>query len=218
MKKSYIIALHILFAILLIAGCSDAMQSVLSEPANSAITIIDELDIVQPEELVPAENDIVADNDIIMEMTQEEGLEDNNIVIDEQDEERTDPLSPRNYVKGILAEPELSWSAISMIDEKGITHSLSFEDAQQIHQILSTIDAVEVLTPFHYEGQFSDPMFIILIEYDDYGAGETIYAAETGFGFFRFTETTGDQGDRGYVAGTSENKDLYDILSSYVQE
>ena len=113
---------------------------------------------------------------------------------------------------GLLTDS--NWSAISVSDASGTTYLLSSEDAQRVYQILSSMDTKEVLTPSHEEGQFSDPMFIVFIEYAE--MTEKIYSSETGRYFFRYTNTSGTGGELGYVGGFSE--ELYNILSSYVSD
>jgi len=127
------------------------------------------------------------------------------------------PQSPRSPVTGLLTEPDRPWSAIYVLDSQGKVYRLNPEDAQKVHQILSTMEAVEVLTPYHYEGQFSSPMFVILIEYaGEARLAESIYATETGISYFRYTDTVGNHGDLGYVRGISET--LFDILSRATSE
>jgi hypothetical protein len=118
------------------------------------------------------------------------------------------PQSPRTPVTGILEEPGRAWTGIRFFG--GIyTDALSPVDAEEVFRILSTMDAEEVLTPYHYESQQSDPMFKIFIDYDD-GSVETIDSTETGRYFFRYTGTEGEHGDPGYIGGFSE--ELFDIL------
>jgi len=130
--------------------------------------------------------------------------------------------SPRTAVTGLLEYPDHPWTSISVAiaagwseelealiwDERALDH----EDAQTVHLILSTMDAMEVLTPFHQEGQHADPMFKILIHTDDETL-ETIFSVEAGNRFFRFTDTFGSHGDPGYVVGTSDA--LLDFLTAY---
>lgn len=127
------------------------------------------------------------------------------------------PQSVRIPVDGVLAKPERDWAAIIVMDNSSAVKLLDSEDASQVYRILSEMEAEVVLTPFHNEGQFSDPLFTIMIEYaDDPGTGEVIYSTETGRYFYRFTNSVGNQGDKGYVGGSSE--ELYTVLKAYFQE
>ena len=129
-------------------------------------------------------------------------------------EEEDFPRSPRIPVNGILAKPGLAWAAIIVMDNDSTIKLLASEDGEQVYRVLSAMEAEVVLTPFHYEGQHSDPLFTIMIEYaDDPGTGEVIYSTESGIYFYRFTDTVGDQEDKGYVGGFSE--ELYEILAAY---
>jgi len=132
-----------------------------------------------------------------------------------EDGENSNPQSPRTSVTGILTEPERPWSEIRFSGSNGTVYILSPEDAEQVHQLLSTMEAEEILTPFHYESRQSDPMFTIRIQYnDETWAEESIYSSETGAYYFRYTDTVGDQEDRGYVGGFGEA--IYAILSARV--
>ena len=132
--------------------------------------------------------------------------------------------SPRTAVTGILEDPEQDWTSISVTawlepdqwpgegGAEGTTHTLSTEDAASAFEILSTMAATEVLTPFHMESQQSDPMFRLEITFAD-GSTETIHTTEAGIWFFRFTDTYGVHNDPGYVFGESEA--LFEILMAY---
>ena len=127
------------------------------------------------------------------------------------------PLSPRTSVNGILAKPERDWAAIIVMDNNSAVELLTSEDGEQAFRILSAMEAELVSTPFHYEAQSSDPLFTVMIEYaDDPGTGEVIYSTESGLYYYRLTDTVGDQDDKGYVGGFSE--ELYEILAAYFQE
>jgi len=134
------------------------------------------------------------------------------------------PTSPRANVTGILENPAREWQSISvtawidlesgwwLLEDDTETHMLSPEDAKRVFELLRTMNATEVLTPFHNERQSSSAMFTMEITYAD-GGTETIYTTEMGTWFFRFTDTLGDHGDPGYVVGISE--ELFEILSAY---
>jgi len=133
------------------------------------------------------------------------------------------PSSPRTAVTGILADPAREWTEISAslwsdpethqwFGEEGPTHTLNTEDANQVFEILSTMEATEIPTPFHYERQSSNAVFVLEITYAD-NSTETILTTEMGIWFFRLTNTFGDHGDPGFVIGISEA--LFEILSAY---
>ena len=121
--------------------------------------------------------------------------------------------SAHTATTGILADPQRPFVEISAAINAGWSpelealtwdeRTLSLEDAQMVHYILSTMDAVEVLTPTHREGQHADPKFLIIIQYED-DSVETVYSVWDGGAFFRFTGTYGSSGDPGYVIGRSE--------------
>ena len=129
--------------------------------------------------------------------------------------------SPRKTVTGILSESKRAWDSVfvtawvdfednrSLRTGEIITHKLNDDDARLVFEILSTMRGTEVLKPFHYESQQSDPKITINIAFSD-GGSETILTTETGVYFYRFTDTRGDHGDPGYVYGVSE--DLYEFL------
>jgi len=131
--------------------------------------------------------------------------------------------SPRTAVTGLLADPNRAWTDIIVSGDPGWDEvrqelvwtdiRVSQENAQTIHNILTTMDTMEVLTPFHNEGQHADSLFRILIQYGDETL-ETIYAGIGGGPFsFRFTDTFGNHGDPGYVTGRSDA--LLALLESY---
>ncbi|MCL2588582.1 MAG: hypothetical protein FWD84_04140, partial [Oscillospiraceae bacterium] len=134
------------------------------------------------------------------------------------------PSSPRTQVTGLLEDPARSWQSISVTawvelesgwwlgEDDAETHVLSPENAERVFEHLRTMDATEVLTPFHYERQSSNAVFTMKIIFAD-GGTETIHTTEMGHAFFRFTDTRGDHGDPGYVIGISE--ELFEILSAY---
>lgn len=121
--------------------------------------------------------------------------------------------SPRTVVTGLVEDPNSPWAEIRIFRNAGWSaelESLLWEeqnlgqtDAAQLFEILATIEALEILTPFHNEGQHADPGFQIEITYAD-GRVEVIYNAGGGTHFFRFTGTYGSHGDPGYVLGISE--------------
>jgi len=132
--------------------------------------------------------------------------------------------SPRRTVTGVLENPTRAWNSIEVTSwfeevdgqwhwrEEGITHILSAVSAARVHELLSTMDAFEVLTPFHYERQ-GETTINIKINFAD-GGNEFIMESNTAnFGFFRHTDTRGDHGDQGYVVGYSE--ELYELLMTY---
>jgi len=122
------------------------------------------------------------------------------------------PSSPRAAVTGLLAEPERVWTGIYVTREvEAYAYQLHVEAAVEVHEILTTMEAEEVLTPFHYERQSSTPKFIIEIRYGD-EVIETILTTEGGMNFFRWSGTYGDHGDPGFVWGFSE--ELFAILSA----
>jgi len=131
--------------------------------------------------------------------------------------------SPRTAVIGILENPERPWTSISVmawmdpqshewLGEEGPTHILRMEDANRVMEILSTIEATEVLSPFHNERQPSNPFFTLEITCAD-GDTETIFTTDMGTWFLRFTDTFGSHGDPGYVVGMSEA--LFELLKTY---
>ncbi|MCL2843007.1 MAG: hypothetical protein FWE28_05995 [Oscillospiraceae bacterium] len=120
--------------------------------------------------------------------------------------------TPRTTVIGILDASELVWDAIYVTDMSHTTHRLSPEDAEEALRILTTMEAEEVLAPAHHEAQQSDPRFVLSIRDGDKTVAE-IQSTETGQHFFRFTGTTGSNGDPGYVIGESEA--LGALLSAY---
>jgi len=134
------------------------------------------------------------------------------------------PISPRRTVTGVLEDSAQAWDSISVTSwfqdgqpfasSAGIestTHMLNMLDAERAFEILSTIEATEILTPFHSESIQSDRAFILEINFAD-GGSEIIEEIGGGF-FFRFTDTRGDHGDLGYVFGISE--ELREILMTY---
>ena len=152
---------------------------------------------------------------------------DGSLFLSESEELYWRLLSQRNAVKGVLSTTQYSWESISVTswrnpitlepfeEIEGITYILSNEDANQVFMILSTTDAVEVLSPFHYERISCFPMFILEITFAN-GDIEIIYSTESGRGFYRFTDKVGRHGDPGYVFGTGEgNEVLFTILAAY---
>ena len=120
--------------------------------------------------------------------------------------------SPRTAVTGLLADPDRAWTAIYVqAGWDGLPHPLNAADAAEVHQLLATMDAVEVLTPFHYEGQHSTALFTLFFYYGPTRT-EVIHSTDSGQFFFRFTGTYSDHGDPGYVGGFNEA--LYTLLSA----
>jgi len=130
--------------------------------------------------------------------------------------------SPRTAVTGILQDPTRAWVEITASIVTGWSHELqeltwdtqvlNAEDANRVFEILSTMNAFEVLTPFHQEGQHSDPVYAIEITFAD-GGTESISTTTSGVHFFRFTDTFGNHNDPGYVMGQSET--LSEILATF---
>ncbi|MCL2368252.1 MAG: hypothetical protein FWC72_04585 [Oscillospiraceae bacterium] len=130
--------------------------------------------------------------------------------------------SPRTAVTGILEDPSRTPAEITVSLNVGWseereeliweTRTLSGEDVAQAFEILTTIDAIEILTPFHNESQQADPVFQLHIAFAD-GSTDLIIAAGANNNFLRFTGTFGSHGDPGYVRGTSDA--LYAILAAY---
>ena len=160
--------------------------------------------------------------------TPQEEIEENikqTISTDSTDEDEFDYLyylSPRTAVIGILANPERAFTEMLVAVNLGwdsevesliwYERTIDFEYAQMVHQILSTMDATEVLTPTHVESQQADTMFRIIIQYDD-GSFETIYSVWGVGTFYRYTGTYGYHNDPGYVIGM--NEDLLAFLIEY---
>ena len=137
------------------------------------------------------------------------------------------PMSPRRAVIGLLEEPEREWvfmsatmhfdfqTGLGLRQEEWITRPLSAEAAAQVFEILATMDATEVLTPFHFERAAPQGGFSINITLADDGT-KTIYSTPLFYYFFCFTDTVGDHQDPGYVQGRSEA--LHDILMAVFKE
>ena len=133
-----------------------------------------------------------------------------------------DLASPRTQVTGLL-ENGRAVAAISvtlwidletgqwLVEDKPI-QSLTTEDIARVFEILTTMDAIEVLTPFHYERQSSEPIFTLEIVFAD-GSIENVFTTEAG-AFFVLTDTFGDHGDPGYIMG-GFHEELSEILVSY---
>ena len=130
--------------------------------------------------------------------------------------------STRAAVTGILQNPTRAWVEITASNVTGWspeleeltwdTQVLNAEDANRVFEILSNMNAFEVLNPFHQEGQHSDPVFAIEITFAD-GGTESISTTASGVHFFRFTGTFGNHNDPGFVIGQSEA--LSEILATY---
>ncbi|MCL2828590.1 MAG: hypothetical protein FWD99_07640 [Oscillospiraceae bacterium] len=121
---------------------------------------------------------------------------------------------PGTATTGILIDPERVWESITV--SSGFSddpHVLSAEAALQVFEILSTMEAEELLEPYPNQSQQSEPLFVISITFVD-GGTEEILSTETGLDFFRFTGTYGPHGDRGYVGG--ESGVLFEILMAYL--
>ena len=129
--------------------------------------------------------------------------------------------SPRTAVTGLLADPERAWTEITIAisswsaereelvwDER----SLSPEDAQRVHQLLSTVQAEAILTPTHGESMQVDPSHRVRIMHDGETI-ETVYAIQEGARFFRFTDTVGSSNDPGFI--WVESAALQEILAAY---
>jgi len=133
------------------------------------------------------------------------------LVIGTPEEPETSPHTPAT---GILEATPHAWTEI--VVSTGLTWSVELEevvwsetrtlshaDAQRVYEILSTMDATEVLTPGHHESQQTDPLFQIEIHYGD-GSVVVVSSVEASSVFFRFTDTFGNHGDPGFVRGASE--------------
>ena len=116
--------------------------------------------------------------------------------------------SPRTAVTGLIEDQNRAWTEITVSQNVGWsaetesilweTYTLNQADAEALMEMLSQMDAVEILTPFYRESQQADPFFKIEITYAD-GDADIIFNIEENSNFFRFTGTFGSHGDPGYV-------------------
>ena len=138
----------------------------------------------------------------------------------EQEDYESSHLSPRSNVVGILEATQLdfvmivaysnpSWSEELEDLVWGESVNLNKEDAQKFYDILSTMDAVEVLTPTHLESWQADVSSKILVHYGD---GSTVDVLLSQGSFIRFTDTFGSSNDPGFIFG--QNEELLELLLS----
>ena len=137
--------------------------------------------------------------------------------------------SPRTAISGILGESEYSWETITvtawrdpetrekLAEGEGVSYVLRNEDAEKVFELLSTMDAVEILTPFHHERRASSSLLTIATTFVN-GDVQIIHTNEDGRSFFRFTNTYGACGCPGYVFGSRDGggcENLFMILVAY---
>jgi|GEM_PF-6648939 len=138
---------------------------------------------------------------------------------DEYDDD-TSFFSPRTDVVGILEATQLDFVMITAYSSPywseeleelvwGDSVNLNKEDAQKLYDILSTMDAVEVLTPTHFESWQADVSLKITIHYSDDSTVDVLLSQGS---FIRFTNTFGSHNDPGFVFG--QNEELLELLLS----
>lgn len=99
--------------------------------------------------------------------------------------------------------------------EEGIEKSLSPSDAEVLFNELKRLRTKTVAHPNHIQSMQNDPIFIIEIHYND-GSADVIYTSETLLRLYRFIETTGSDGDPGYIL-SDENERTKSLLEEYFQ-
>jgi len=120
--------------------------------------------------------------------------------------------SPRTPVTGILSNAERDFTEILVALNVGWSPELEKliwdevvageEKASMIHELLTTMNATEVLAPTHLESQQADSLFRITVT-TAAGVQEVVYSVWDGGFFYRFTGTYGVHGDPGFVIGSS---------------
>jgi len=84
------------------------------------------------------------------------------------------------------------------ITSADVSETLSAEAARQLFKALETCTHSVRAYPEHMAAQTSDPMYTITVTYTG-GNTDTVFSTETGLFYYRFLDTLGNQGDRGYV-------------------
>jgi hypothetical protein len=95
----------------------------------------------------------------------------------------------------------------SNYDSLVVPMTLSSEEIEIVLDILKSVKTTTVKHPNHLQGMNSDGHFTFEIEYIN-GTIDVIYATEIQVKYFRFLDSKGPDGDRGYIIS---NK-MYDLL------
>ncbi|MGN1002156.1 MAG: hypothetical protein ACI4PC_05245 [Oscillospiraceae bacterium] len=116
-----------------------------------------------------------------------------------------EPSPTAEVTPAVPAEPLLRAgdeieSASIVLD--GAAYALSRQEIETISALTEGVETECVPEPTHLQGQFSDPVFTLDYVFTD-GSRDSVYATETGTTFFRYTDSYGPGGDRGYVLAAS---------------
>lgn len=83
------------------------------------------------------------------------------------------------------------------------------DDMRELFIALEKCVVSAIPYPEHSQSQESDLMFTITVNYKS-GQRDMIFSTETGKTYYRFLDTYGSQGDRGYVSAKS--REVYDLI------
>jgi len=124
----------------------------------------------------------------------------------------TETTAPGTETTGLLANPRHTWTQITIATSSWSAQqeelvwdelTLNREDAQRVHQLLSTMQTTAVPHPTHIESMQADTSHRIRIISGNETI-ETVYAIQGGTRFFRFLDTVGSSNDPGFVWGESD--------------
>jgi len=100
----------------------------------------------------------------------------------------------------------------SNYDSLVVPKTLSSEENKIVLDILKSVKTTTVKHPNHLQGMDSEVPFTFEIDYIN-GTIDVIYATEIQVNFFRFLDSKGPDGDRGYII-SNKMDDLLQFLKS----
>lgn len=100
----------------------------------------------------------------------------------------------------------------SNYDSLVVPKTLSSEENKIVLDILKSIKTTTIKHPNHLQGMDSEVPFTLEIEYVN-GTIDVIYASEIPVKYFRFLESKGPDGDRGYII-SNKMDDLLQFLKN----
>lgn len=100
----------------------------------------------------------------------------------------------------------------SNYDSLVVPKTLSSEENKIVLDILKSVKTTTVKHPNHNQGKHSERPFTIEVEYAN-GTIDSIYATEVPLKYFRFLDSRGPDGERGFII-SDETDDLMQFLKN----
>jgi hypothetical protein len=93
----------------------------------------------------------------------------------------------------------------SNFDSLSEPKTLSDEEMKTVLDLLKTLRTTTVKHPKHLESMENDPAYTIKVEYEN-GNIDEIYSTEIKIKYFRFLDSKGPDGDKGYIISNKSDE------------